>query len=241
MCEIKLEQVSYYYGPDPVLENLDLTIKKGEFVVIVGPNGGGKSTLIKLIAGLLRPAQGKITIAGQDIHNAHRHKWIGYVPQNYRQNTADFPATVEEIVTLGLVSGTIGSKHRTSEKRHIVKHILELAGLSSLTNSRIGELSGGQQQRVMVARALTGNPSILLLDEPTSGVDVRASATIYELLAELNSKLNITVVLVSHDVEKATNYADQVACINKTLCFYGNNESFRANHLKSSHLWYYTS
>jgi len=238
MREIKLEQVSYYYGPEPILENLDLTINPGEYVVIVGPNGGGKSTLIKLMAGLLQPAHGKITIDSHDVHYAHIHKWIGYVPQNYRQNTASFPATVEEIVTLGLISGTLGSSHTTAEKRHIVHHILELTDLSSLAQSRIGELSGGQQQRVMVARALTGDPSILLLDEPTSGVDVRASEVIYDLLAELNSKLNITIVLVSHDVEKATDYADQVVCINRSLCFYGSSAAFRKNHLTSSHVWY---
>lgn len=238
MCEITLEQVSFYYGPDSVLENLNFTVKQGEFVVIVGPNGGGKSTLIKLMAGLMKPVQGKITINGQDISKAHRNQCIGYVPQNYRQNTADFPATVAEIVALGLVAGTIGSKRTSAEKHHIVKHTLELVGIDDLANCRIGDLSGGQQQRVMVARALTGNPSLLLLDEPMSGVDVQASETIYELLAELNSKLNITVVLVSHDVEKATQYASKVACINRKLCFYGTNESFRVQHLKSSHLWY---
>jgi zinc transport system ATP-binding protein len=238
MCEITLERISFYYGPDVVLENLNFTVKQGEFVVIVGPNGGGKSTLIKLMAGLVRPAQGRITIDGQDISKAHRNQCIGYVPQNYRQNTADFPATVAEIVALGLVAGTFGNKRTPGEKSHIVKHTLELVGIDDLANCRIGDLSGGQQQRVMVARALTGNPSLLLLDEPMSGVDVQASETIYELLAELNSKLNITVVLVSHDVEKATQYASQVACINRKLCFYGSNELFRVHHLKSSHLWY---
>ncbi|MDU2066071.1 MAG: ABC transporter ATP-binding protein [Sporomusaceae bacterium] len=241
MCEIKLEKVSFTYQAEKVLEDVTLTISSGEFVVMVGPNGGGKSTLIKLLAGLLTPTQGTILINGKPIREAHKQKLIGYVPQNYRRNTADFPATVAEVVALGLLSGPLGSKIPDAEKRHIVLHTLDLVGLAALANCRIGDLSGGQQQRVMVARALTGNPSLLFLDEPTSGVDIQASEAIHNLLRELNERLNMTVVLVSHDIEQATAYATHVACINKNLCFYGERELFRTSHLTKNHLWYYST
>lgn len=241
MSMIELKQVGFTYGAEPVLEQISFAVETGDFVVIVGPNGGGKSTLMKLMSGLLKPSKGNITINGSEIGKAHRQKLIGYVPQNYRRNTADFPATVAEVVALGTIRGTLGHKVLPKEKAHIVRHTLELVGLLDLANCRIGDLSGGQQQRVMLARALAGDPALLLLDEPTSGVDIQASTMLHELLARLNRELRLTVVLVSHDVEKTTQYAGHVACINKNLCFFGDSQTFRSSHMNSSHLWYYSS
>lgn len=238
MAEINLNNITFGYNTELVLNNITFSVAQGEFVVAVGPNGAGKSTLLKIMAGLLEPLAGQVLIDGETVRTAARRGKIGYVPQHYAQNTAAFPATVEEIVALGLVNNPSSLSGKGS--RHIVRHMLELVGAEQLKNRRIGELSGGQQQRVMVARALAGNPQLLLLDEPTSGIDYAASARIYELLGQLNSTLGITIVMVSHDIENATHFASKVACINRSLCFFGDSEQFHSSHATMRHLWYYS-
>ncbi len=240
MYDISISDLTYSYGNNVVLRNLSMTVDAGEFVAVVGPNGAGKSTLLKLIAGLLSPDRGKVMVAGCTADEARAAGDIGYSPQNYARSTADFPATVAEIVALGLISGR--KKNLSKEAaRHIVAHMLELVGIAELRDRRVGELSGGQQQRVMVARALAGNPRLLLLDEPTSGVDFDTSTKIYGLLGHLNKTLGITVVAVSHDIDKVTRWASRVACINQGLCFYGDCAEFRRVHAQEPHLLYYTS
>ncbi|WP_346355780.1 metal ABC transporter ATP-binding protein [Azotosporobacter soli] len=236
MGHICLETVDFSYDEQVVLSDISLTIEAGDFVVVVGPNGAGKSTLLKIMAGLLEPQAGRIVISGEEMRAAQRQGQIAYVPQQYSAHTPGFPATVEEIVELGTVKG----HHTRQGKRHIVSHMLELVGATALRTRRIGELSGGQQQRVMVAMALAANPQILLLDEPTSGIDYEASGRIYELLKDLNQNLGITVVMISHDMEKALQYAKKVACINRGLCFYGKSENFDFSHIQTKHSWYYT-
>ncbi|MDF2875536.1 MAG: znuC [Sporomusa sp.] len=239
MTGIKLNNITYgYNNTEMVLNNISFTVQQGEFVVAVGPNGAGKSTLLKIIAGLIEPVAGQVLIDNNSIRAAAQQGIIAYVPQHYAQNTAAFPATVEEIVTLGLA----GTREKLTAKgaKHIVDHMLEMVGAEQLKGRRIGELSGGQQQRVMVARALAGNPQLLLLDEPTSGIDYAASARIYELLGQLNSTLGITIIMVSHDIENGTRFAAKVACINRHLCFFGDSEEFRSSHASMQHLWYYS-
>lgn len=236
MCEVHLNNVVFGYGNDLLLDKINLTVPVGRFLVIVGPNGGGKSTLIRLIAGLLKPQGGHISINRTSVSEAQRSGVIAYVPQHYSQNTSAFPATVQEVVAMGLVSGR--QRKISAESNHIVDRMLDLVDVSALKDKRIGELSGGQQQRVMVARALAGNPQLLLLDEPTSGVDYAASERIFELLNELHRNLGLTIVMVSHDIERAVGQATDVACINRGLCFYGPSAEFRENHLQSRHFWY---
>jgi zinc transport system ATP-binding protein len=238
MNEIRLNNITFGYNAEMVLNNISLTVKQGEFVVVVGPNGAGKSTLLRIIAGLIEPAGGQVVIDNQSIRTAARQGIIGYVPQHYAQNTAAFPATVEEVVKLGLVNSNGGLK--TKGAKHIVSHMLEMVGVEQLKGRRIGELSGGQQQRVMVARALAGNPQLLLLDEPTSGIDYAASVRIHELLGQLNTTLGITIIMVSHDIENATRFASKVACINRSLCFFGDSKEFNSTHATMRHLWYYS-
>lgn len=238
MAKVKLNNITFGYNLERVLNNITFSVEPGDFVVAVGPNGAGKSTLLKIMAGLIEPLSGEVLIDNQAVHSAARQGMIGYVPQHYAQNTAAFPATVEEIVALGLVNSHQLLKSKGA--KHIVSHMLELVGAESLKKRRIGELSGGQQQRVMVARALAGNPQLLLLDEPTSGIDYAASAKIYELLGQLNSTLGITIVMVSHDIENATRFASKVACINRNLCFFGDSEQFHSTHATLRHLWYYS-
>lgn len=237
MSEIRLCNVSFAYNDDIILRDITMNISLGEFLVIVGPNGAGKSTLLKIIAGILTPFCGQILLNEENIKTWGAKGGIGYVPQTYSKNLAGFPVTVEEIVNLGLIASS--EQLTKTAQKHIVNHMLELMGIEALRNCRIGELSGGQQQRVMVARALAGNPKLLLLDEPTSGIDPEASTKIYQLLGELNRNLGITVIMVSHDINKATDWASAVACINHGLCFYGTAEEFRSTHAQALHLLYY--
>lgn len=237
MCEVEINNIAFNYGDNLVVPELSLKIAAGELVAVVGPNGAGKSTLLKLIAGLLNPSQGQIKIANQDIAAAEARGLIGYVPQNYGNNIGGFPATVAEIVALGLITGS--KLHPSPAKsEHIVQHMLKMVGADELSNRRIGALSGGQQQRVMVARALAGNPELLLLDEPTSGVDFAASNRIFQLLGQLNHNLGITVIMVTHDIAQATQWATKVACINRGLCFYDTSERFRTEHAQRGHMWF---
>lgn len=240
MFEVKLENIDFAYDYNVVLKDISMTINKGDFVAVVGPNGAGKSTMLKIMAGLIKPTRGQVSIGGKDMSIARVHGLIGYVPQNYGKNVLGFPATVTEIVSLGLTLGASKVRQNHQAAKHIVSHMLELVGAEKLHDCRIGELSGGQQQRVMVAMALASNPELLLLDEPTSGIDYAASARIYDLLGTLNKNLGITVVMVSHDIDKAISSANKVACINKGVCFYGSSQEFNETHAQARHLWYYT-
>ncbi|QDR80189.1 metal ABC transporter ATP-binding protein [Sporomusa termitida] len=239
MAEVKLHNITFgYNNSEMVLSNISFTVQQGEFVVAVGPNGAGKSTLLKIIAGLIEPAAGQVLIDNGSIRSAARQGIMAYVPQHYSQNTAAFPATVEEIVALGFVG--MRGRLKAAANKQLVGQMLEMVGAEQLKGRRIGELSGGQQQRVMVARALAGEPRLLLLDEPTSGIDYAASSRIYELLGQLNSTLGITIIMVSHDIENGTRFAAKVACINRHLCFFGDSEEFRSSHASMQHLWYYS-
>jgi zinc transport system ATP-binding protein len=240
MFDVTLSNVNFAYDYNVVLKDISMTISKGDFVAVVGPNGAGKSTMLKIMAGLVKPASGHVRIGGKDIASARVQGLIGYVPQNYGKNAIGFPATVTEIVSLGLTLGASAKRQSSQAAKHIVSHMLELVGAEKLRDRRIGELSGGQQQRVMVAMALASNPELLLLDEPTSGIDYEASARIYDLLGTLNKNLGVTVVMVSHDIDKAISCVSKVACINKGLCFYGSSREFNATHAQARHLWYYT-
>ncbi|CUH96212.1 hypothetical protein P22_2301 [Propionispora sp. 2/2-37] len=238
MNGVKVNHISFSYGSNPVLEDITMTVEDGEFLAVFGPNGAGKSTLLKIIAGVLLPDKGKIEVCERELLKARRNGMISYVPQNYGKNTSDFPITVAEVVALGLVSGKYSYGYRKKVSQHIIEHMLELVQAADLRDRRIGELSGGQQQRVMVAMALAKNPKLLLLDEPTSGIDYAASHRIYELLGTLNKNLGITVIMISHDIKNAAVWATSVACINRGLCFRGNSEEFRITHEQGRHLWY---
>ncbi len=239
MCNVILSNVSFAYNEQVVLNQLSLAIPAGEFVAVVGPNGAGKSTMLKTIAGLIRPSEGEVLIDGKMAGDKKLRGLVAYVPQNYSKNLHGFPATVKEVVCLGLAAASGGKKYTAQGMRHIVAHLLDLVGMGTCLDTRIGGLSGGQQQRVMVAMALASNPQLLLLDEPTSGIDYEASTKIYELLGNLNKTLGITVVMVSHDMDKAVHWASKVACINKGVCFFGDSSDFKASHAQAPHLWYY--
>jgi zinc transport system ATP-binding protein len=189
---IDITDMSFSYENNRILENISLNINKGDYVGIIGANGTGKSTLLKLILGLLSPEVGNI-IRQEDN--------IGYVPQVGLTIKSDFPATVEEVVLLSLCS-RIGLFRRTKKKHmDLVDHILEIVGMNDYKHQLIGKLSGGQQQKVLIAKALINEPSMLILDEPNAGIDEASQRKLYELLKNLNKEQGITIVMVTHSVD----------------------------------------
>lgn len=201
---IVAEHISFGYNNQTVLEDISFRVEKNEFVGIVGPNGGGKSTLIKLIAGLIAPSSGNIQIFGKNASDQGAK--IGYVPQDTSFNPS-FPISVIDTVKMGFL-GTKDSKMRQKSYE-----ALEKVGMKSFAEKKIGALSGGERQRVFVARALVGESEILLLDEPTASVDPVASKEIYQILKTLQK----TVLLVSHDILDLVGVATKIASINKKL------------------------
>ena len=207
---IKINDLFYKYNKTDVLENINLSIKDDDFLAIIGPNGGGKSTLLKLILGLLTPQTGKI-------EKKIKNSLIGYVPQNTNLNI-DFPITALEIVLMGHISSKKKIFGYSKEDIACAMESLKKVSMEKFANSKIGDLSGGQRQRVFIARALCSNPKIMLLDEPTASIDVKGQREIYELLKELNKF--ICIVVVSHDISVLLNYAKNVAHINKNLVYH---------------------
>ena len=207
---INISNLYYKYHKTDVLENINLSIKDDDFLAIIGPNGGGKSTLLKLILGLLTPVTGKI-------EKKLKNSSIGYVPQNTNLNI-DFPITALEIVLMGHIVSKKRIFGYSKEDIACAMESLKKVSMEKFANSKIGDLSGGQRQRVFIARALCSNPKIMLLDEPTASIDVKGQREIYELLKELNKF--ICIVVVSHDISVLLNYAKNVAHINKTLVYH---------------------
>lgn len=204
-----------------MLENISFKADQGDLLGIIGPNGAGKTTLFSLILGLLEGYQGKITLFNEDIRNNRKAlKRIGYIPQKKNINQG-FPATVEEIVSLGV----LGRKTNMD----VIISALKIVGLLEQKDKRIGELSGGQQQRVLIAKALVNEPELLILDEPTTGIDLETQDRFYTLLRKLNSERNITIILASHDLDAINRLANKVACVNRKMSFHGDAREFFGN------------
>ncbi|OCA86416.1 MULTISPECIES: metal ABC transporter ATP-binding protein [unclassified Bacillus (in: firmicutes)] len=219
---IKIEHVTYKYERENVLEDINLSVKDGDFLAIVGPNGSGKSTLLKLMLGLNKVQQGEIFLFGEKINKFKNWEKIGYVSQKANSFNSGFPATVEEVVASGLTKkiGLFRFYNKTHRQK-VVKALKEV-GMQDFIKRPIGELSGGQQQRVFIARALVSDPAMLILDEPTVGVDVKNVTNFYDLLYDLNRNLGLTLILVTHDTGTITEKVTHIACLNKQLHFHGN-------------------
>jgi len=217
---VELEDLSFAYGEVPVLESINLTVQPGDFLGIIGPNGSGKTTLLRIMLGLLAPTRGAVRLFGTP--PAHFRQWarLGYVPQRANLDPG-FPATVHEVVESGLVA-TVGLFSRVgARERQRVADALASVGLASHASARVGALSAGQQQRVLIARALVTNPELLILDEPTTGVDPDAQTSFYALLQHLNREREVTLVLVSHDIGVVSREVTKLACLNRRLVFHG--------------------
>lgn len=205
---VALHDVSLGFGTAPVLEHIHLQIHAGEFFGLIGPNGAGKTTLLRLILGLDRPDTGTVRVLGEDPRTT-RHR-IGYVPQHptFRR---DFPITVTEVIRLGQLGSSLPAP-KLADSLAAALHSLEL---EELAGRRIGRLSGGQLQRVLIARALACEPELLILDEPTANIDLRAEQNIFSLLRQYNDRM--TIIVVSHDVAFISGFVDRVGCLNRTL------------------------
>jgi zinc transport system ATP-binding protein len=211
---IKIEQVTLNYGSVVVLENISLVIKQQGFLAVIGPNGGGKTTLLKLILGLLEPESGKVVYQGGVKSVAD----IGYVPE-VSLTDREFPINVWDTVLLGLLGRrSLIAPFSTPEKDRALA-ALRKVDMLQFKHAQMGELSEGQRQRILIARALVSEPKVLLLDEPTASVDQNIQQNIYELLNKL--KKNIAVVMVTHDIGTVSSYADEVACLNRKLHYHG--------------------
>jgi zinc transport system ATP-binding protein len=223
---IEIKNVNFTYERQRVLEDINMTIEQGSFVGLVGPNGSGKTTLLKCLLGLLKPQQGEIKLFGQPIQKFKNWHEIGFVSQKANSFNTGFPASVYEVVSSGLTSKLGLFKFMSQQDRQNVIQAIDAVGLNKFSKRNIGELSGGQQQRAFIARAIVSNPKLLILDEPTVGVDTQTVQNFYEMLMHLNRDLGITLILVTHDVGTITDKVSHVACINKHLHFHGNAKEF---------------
>jgi len=223
---IRLENISFSYGEKEVLQNIHLEIKKGMFLGLIGPNGGGKTTLIKLILGLLTPDEGNVYLLNEPIQSFTGWNRIGFVSQKANTFNKGFPATVFEVVAMGLTAKVGLLKFFTKKDKAKVLAALKQVGMETYAYENIGNLSGGQQQRIFIARAIVNEPELLILDEPTVGVDVENVERFFELLHTLNIEQNLTLLLVTHDTGVMTKYASHIACLNRTLHFHGNSKQY---------------
>ena len=217
---VEIKNLTIEYPGVKAIDNVSFSVEQNDFLGIIGPNGAGKSTLFSCMLGLNNQYDGSISFFGRNIRESKKYlKDIGYVPQKpiFEKN---FPATVREVVRMGL-------RKKSDEKR--VDKVLQDVWIHELSHKRIGELSGGQQQRVFIAKALVGDPKILILDEPVTGIDFQSTELFYGILQELNKNQNITIIWSSHDMDAVNRLANKVACLDKTLFFHGISDEFFNN------------
>jgi zinc transport system ATP-binding protein len=226
---VEIRDVSVRY-PSGVLalDGITIDVDDKDLIALIGPNGAGKSTLLKVILGLIKPTTGSVRLLGSEDLTKNL-KYVGYVPQSAQARDANLPFTVYETVMLGRTPQA-GLFHRADAKdRQKVEEVLKLFGIFDLKDRRIGQLSGGQSQRVFLAKAMVADPKLLLLDEPTSGVDTSSKTEFYSTLDRLNKETGITVILCSHDIGVITKIANRVLCINRSQFFCGENADFHAS------------
>ncbi len=207
------------YDSQTVLEDINLIVRESDFIGLIGPNGGGKTTLLKTLLGLLQPTRGTIRIMGKSVAEGRCH--IGYVPQSVDLDR-QFPIRVWEVVQMGLLGCRKPFSPLSAHEREVIQYALEQVEMADLSQRAIGELSVGQRQRVYIARALTSNPQLLLLDEPTASVDPQVAGNIYELLRHINQ--TVTIVMVSHDMNAISAHVKSIGCLNHRLHYHGSKE-----------------
>ncbi|MGC9964933.1 MAG: metal ABC transporter ATP-binding protein [Syntrophobacteraceae bacterium] len=219
LAAIELNRVSFFYDNHPILTDVCMTVAERDFLAIIGPNGSGKTTLLKIVLGILKPGQGSVKVFGKTPSEAAG--MLGYVPQDTGLNK-DFPISVLDVALMGRLGHSGRGRRYTAEDREFARTALEKAGMWGYRDRLIGKLSGGQRQRVLIARALSAEPAILLMDEPTASVDAQFQTHLYDLLKELNS--TITIIVVSHDMSVLSGYINSVACLNQTLFYHDGGE-----------------
>ncbi len=216
---IRIADLDFAYNGQRVLEDVNLEVWEGDFIAMIGPNGGGKTTLLRLMLGLLKPERGQIRVMGKPATRVSHH--IGYVPQDVHINRS-FPISALDVVLMGkLAPGKRWSKNNNQDRRDALE-AMERIDMAGYAHRRIGELSGGQRQRVFIARALVTRPRLLLLDEPTASIDSKGQSEFFRLLKRLNK--DITIIVVSHDLLVISTYVKSVACVNRRLHYHRQSE-----------------
>ena len=223
---LSVENVSFRYDGLQVIEDVSFSVFPGDFLALIGPNGSGKTTLIRIILGILKPTRGRVVFMGEEMGHFSQWQRIGYVPQKATHKDPYFPASVREVVAMGLLSRKRFPRFLNRRDEASIDRALELVDIKDLKGRRIGELSGGQQQRAFIARAIVNRPNALFLDEPTAGVDAETQARFYDMLASLNQQEGLTIVLITHDIGVITKHINKVACLNQRLFFHGSHEEF---------------
>ncbi|CAH2031801.1 metal ABC transporter ATP-binding protein [Trichlorobacter ammonificans] len=213
-------------GAENVLEEVSFSVPAGAYVGIVGPNGSGKSTLVKALLGLVPRAAGSISLFDTPLEQFRQWQLVGYLPQNLGPLTPSFPATVTEVVRLGLLAGKGFPRRMQQQDHRRVEEVLGLLGIAHLGKRLIGELSGGQQQRALLARALVASPRLLILDEPTAALDPEIREQFYALVGDMNRTTNTTVLLVTHDIGVIGTHASRMLYLDKTVLFWGGFDEF---------------
>jgi zinc transport system ATP-binding protein len=234
---VEIQNVSFSYNGSSVLDDVGFSVEAGDYVGIVGGNGSGKTTLLKVMLGLLRPTAGQARLFGENVESFRSWDKVGYVPQHVARSDAAFPATVRETVgsrSLAPVRPWFGSGRR--EREASVEWAMGVTEVGHLRKRLLGELSGGERQRVFIARALVTRPKLLILDEPTTGVDVRSQERFYAFLANLNREFGITIVLVSHDLDAVAREVKTVLCLNRRLvCHVTSREFVSGDYLRRTY------
>ncbi len=226
---VKLEDVWVLFNGVSVLEEVNLSINQYDFLGIIGPNGGGKTTLLKVILGLLKPSRGQVSVFG---HTPERgREFVGYVPQ-YSLFDREFPVNVLNVVLMGRLKHAKRFKRYSEEDKEFAYEALETVEMHDFKDAQIGKLSGGQQQRIFIARALVAERKLLLLDEPMASVDSPMQTELYELFEKLRHQM--AIVLVSHDISAVSIYVDKIACLNRKL-FYHNTKELTAEDFEATY------
>ena len=218
--QIEIKNLYGGYDHETILEDINLIIQENDFIGLIGPNGGGKTTLLKIILGLLPPKKGQVKVMGKHPRKGRQH--IGYVPQ-FTVFDSDFPISVHDVVKMGRLSNKRVFKPLTAQDDDIIEQKLAWVDMLDFKNRGLRELSGGQRQRVYIARALAAEPEVLLLDEPTNSVDFESRSKIYELLHQINLQ-GVTILLVSHDLNVISRYVKTIGCLNRQLHYHGEKE-----------------
>ncbi|UCF31389.1 MAG: metal ABC transporter ATP-binding protein [bacterium] len=221
-----IDNLSFGYGGERILEEITFRVTRGDFLAIIGPNGSGKTTLIRMMLGLGRPDSGSIRIMGESVESFRSWDLIGYVPQRATELDPLFPASVREVVAMGLLPHKRWPRFLVPSDEGVIDEALEMVDMVAYKERRIWALSGGQQQRVFIARALASKPEVLVLDEPTAGVDADAQERFYNTLETINRMRGVTLILVTHDIGVITKHVNKVACLNQRLIFHGSHQDF---------------
>lgn len=217
---VELSHVDFSYGSQPILKDVNLQVEEGSTLGLIGPNGGGKTTLIRLLLGTLKPTRGAVRIGGLPAAAAvRRGDLVGYLPQHPRV-PSQFPVSVRQVARMGLAGKTGMLRPYAADDLEFVETLLDRAGVSHLADRSIGTLSGGQLQRVLITRALAARPRLLLLDEPTTGIDRGGQQRFIEFLADFKKELKLTLVLVSHDLRAVSSISDRIACLDGSLHYH---------------------